>query len=303
MLARALEKKGVPMVKSPLHWKPARAGAKIIGALNIRHLPAKQRNGPFFCQLNHAWKNAFYPYVLWHPLVTYTFDCWPYIYDEWQEVFELNRPKIAFISARLSVAEMQRRVPGVDFRWLPEAGDPAGFCSTLPLAARPVDVLEMGRSYPVYHAAIREPLSNAGRIHSFPPPDNPIALSYEQAIKNLSEARVLVCFPKTVTDPARAGNLETTTFRYFESIFSKCLMVGHCPAELIEIMGYNPVIEADMTRPAAQLLDDILSKMHEFQPLVEKNYQTMIQKWTVYHQAEIILSALKEVEAEQSKRP
>jgi len=295
MLARALEKKGVPMVKSPLHWKPARAGAKILGTLNIRHLPVKQRNDPVFCQLNHAWHNAFYPYVLWHPLVTYTFDCWPHVYDEWQGVFEQNRPNIAFISARKSVVEMQRRVPGTNFRWLPEAGDPAGFYSTTPLINRPVDVLEMGRSFAAYHESIREPLISAGRVHIFPPPNNPIALPYERAVKAISEAKIVVCFPKTVTDPAKAGGVETTTFRYFESIFSKSLMIGHCPEELISILGHNPVVEADMSRPAAQLLNEILPRIHEFQSLVEKNYHALVQKWTVHHQAEIILSALNEV--------
>jgi hypothetical protein len=196
---------------------------------------------------------------------------------------------------------MQRRVPEVDFRWLPEAGDPAGFRSNTPLSNRPVDVLEIGRSYPDYHAAIREPLAKIGRIHSFPPPNKPVAFPYEHAVKAISEAKVVVCFPKTVTDPARAAGVETSTFRYFESIFSKCLMVGHCPEELITVLGFNPVIEADMTRPAAQLLDDILPKVSDFQPLVERNYQTMVQKWTVHHQAEIVLSALKECAVGSSK--
>ena len=295
MLAKALEQAGVPLVRSPLHWRPARGVAKFLGNLSIRHLPWNNHNAPVFCQLNHAWKNAFYPYVLCHPLVTYTFDCWPHNYDEWEEVFAVNRPSIAFISARQSVAEMSQRVPGVDFRWLPEAGDPAGFCSNIPLAGRPVDVLEMGRSYSIYHEAIHVPLAEAGRNHLFPQPGKPIMFDYEKAVKILSESKVVVCFPKSVTDPDKAAGVETATFRYFESIFSKCLMVGHCPAELITVLGYNPVIEAEMERPAEQLLRAILPQIHKFQPLVERNYESLVGKWTVTHQAAVILRALEEV--------
>ena len=301
MLAKALENKGVPLVKSPLRWRPARAVAKVLGGLSIRHLQGNHRHVPVFCQLNHAWKNAFYPYVLQHPLVTFTFDCWPFVYDEWQEVFQLNRPQVAFISARKSVAEMQRRVPGIDFRWLPEAGDPAAFNHSMPLSHRPIDILEVGRSYPAYHNAICGPLASAQNTHQFPPPDKPIALTYTQAVKAIAEAKVVVCFPKSVTDPARAGGVETTTFRYFECIFSKSLMIGHCPEELISILGYNPVVEADMNNPAAQLLTEILPNIGKFQSFVDANYQNLIQKWTVHHQAETILSALRECAEENGK--
>jgi hypothetical protein len=294
MLARALERKGVPLVRSPLHWRPARAAAKIVGGFNIRRLPIVRRQEPVFCQLDHAEKNAFYPYVLRHPLVTYTFDCWPFIYDEWQKVFELNKPKIAFISAQKSVEEMRRRVTGVDFRWLPEAGDPASFDGSACLAHRPIDVLELGRSYPVYHDGISNPLAVAGYYHRFPSPGNPVSLTYEKAIAAFAASKIVVCFPKSITDPARAGNVETTTFRYFESIFSKCLIIGHCPAELIEVMGYNPVIEADLNRPADQLIAEVLPRIQDYQSLVERNYQTLASKWTVEHQAAKIVAALSE---------
>lgn len=297
MLANALKKQGLPLVESPLRWRSARGGAKLLGALRARRLPFKRRRAPVFCQLNHAWKNAFYPYVLWRPLVTYTFDCWPSAYAEWQQVFQLNQPKIAFISARRSVAELRRRVPGVDFRWLPEAGAPSAYRNSVPLSARPLDVLELGRCHTGYHQAIRGKLAATGRAHWFPEPGRPITLPYHQAMEAIANAKVVVCFPKSWTDPGRAGGVETITFRYFESIFSKSLMIGHCPDELLSLLGYNPVIEADLTRPADQLLFDILPRIHDYQALVERNYERLVATWTVEHQARVVRLAMEEVAA------
>jgi len=295
MLAGALERNGVRLIRSPLHRRPARVAARLLGTFNVRRLPWIRSKEPVFCQLNHAWRNAFYPFVLRHPLVTYTFDCWPYVYDKWQKVFALNRPRIAFIAERKSVAEMSRCVPGVEFRWLPEAGDPTEFDGSVPLCGRDIDVFEIGRSYRAYHDGIRGPLALSGYRHVFPQGDISAPLPYQEAVTCYRNAKIVVCFPKSVTDPERAGGVETTTFRYFESIFSKCLMIGHCPAEFVEILGYNPVIEADMDRPAAQLVNDILPHLDMYQPFVECNYETLCRKWTVEHQARAIVAALQEV--------
>jgi hypothetical protein len=55
---------------------------------------------------------------------------------------------------------------------------------------------------------------------------------------------------------------------------SKCLVVGHCPQELQDIFGYNPVIERDSIDSSGQLLN-ILADIEQgkYQDLVDKNYQ------------------------------
>src|SRR5215212_10345929 len=81
--------------------------------------------------------------------------------------------------------------------------------------------------------------------------------------------------PISMTHPARSGNVETVTLRYFESMAAKCLIVGHCPAELIEVMGYNPVIEADLSSgpaAAAAQIADILADVGRYQPQVDRNF-------------------------------
>ena len=294
MLVRALEREGVPCRDSPLRLKPIRAIAKLVGLTGLRRLPFLTSTEPVFAHLYHPWRNAFYPYVLRHPLVTCSFDLWPYTWDDWQRVFELNRPRIAFISAKVPMAEMQRRVPGVDFRWLPEAVDPAGFDASLPLVERPVDVFEIGRPFPSFHERIREPLAAAGFCHEYPQAAQPGGIPYEEVVKTYARSKVVVCFPRSMTHPQQARGVETTTFRYFECMSSKTLMIGHCPAELIEIMGYNPVIEANLDAPGEQLVKHLLPQINNYQSLVDRNYNALRQTWTVAHQAAKIRAALEE---------
>lgn len=294
MLVRALEREGVECRPSPLGWKTARALAKLVSLMGVRNLPFLPSSGPVFTQLNHPWRNAFYPYVFRHPLVTYSFDLWPDTWNDWQRVYELNRPRIAFISAKVPMAEMQRRVPGVDFRWLPEAVDPACFDPSLPLLLRPIDVLEIGRPFEAYHERIREPLAQAGYCHQHPTPAHVGGVPHADVVKAYSQSKIVVCFPRSITHPHLAGEVETSTFRYFECMSSKALMIGHCPQELIDILGFNPVVEANLDMPAKQLIKDMLPHIGDYQALIDRNYEALCQTWTVEHQAVRIRMALKQ---------
>lgn len=58
--------------------------------------------------------------------------------------------------------------------------------------------------------------------------------------------------------------------------------MGHAPKELIDILHYNPVIEADMDNPDKQLVH-ILANISAYQPLVDKNRQEALKyaPWNV----------------------
>jgi len=299
MLVRALESVGVPCSDSPLRKKPIRALAKMAGLMGVRRLPFLPSAEPVFAHLNHPWLNAFYPYVLRHALVSYSFDLWPNTWDDWQRVYELNRPRIAFISAKVPMAEMRRRVQGVDFRWLPEAVDPTAFDASLPLVERPVDVFEIGRPFPSFHERIREPLAAAGFRHEYPQSACPGGMPYEEVVKTYARSKIVLCFPRSMTHPHQAQGVETTTFRYFECMASKTLMIGHCPSELMEILGFNPVIEANMDNPGQQLVREILPRIENYQELVERNHAAMTSCWTVNDQACCIRAAMDELSGEK----
>jgi hypothetical protein len=54
-------------------------------------------------------------------------------------------------------------------------------------------------------------------------------------------------------------------------------MVGHAPKELIEFIGYNPVIEIDYENPNGQICN-ILQHINDYIGLTNKNRETALLK-------------------------
>lgn len=84
---------------------------------------------------------------------------------------------------------------------------------------------------------------------------------------------MVISFPQIDTHPQKVGDIETLTQRYWETMLSRNLIVGRAPNELIQLIGYNPVVDVDWINPKKQL-SDILSNIESYQALVERNYQT-----------------------------
>jgi len=295
-LQRALEQQSVRTAISPLRNRLWRGLAKVAGWLRLRRFPILRQREAIFFHLNHPWLNALYPYCLTKSCVTYSFDCWPRQYANWAEFFTKNRVRIAFLSARQSVAALTLRCDSTEFRWLPEAVDPSGYVSEVPLAKRPIDVLELGRRFEAYHYQIRLG-PEKGFTHVFPERNRGLVFKSNDAVKAaFGQARICICFPQSMTHPERAGNVETATLRYFEAMAARCLLLGHCPKELEDLFGYSPVIEANLDDARAQLLNEILPRISDYQGFVARNYCRLLEIGTVERRALEIASALRAVE-------
>mgnify|MGYP006958185707 CR=1 FL=1 len=98
----------------------------------------------------------------------------------------------------------------------------------------------------------------------------------------LEDTRLTIALPRSMTQPEMAGDIETLTQRYWENMLSRIVMVGHAPKELTDLIGYNPVIEIDMTHSSEQFTD-ILQHITDYQPLVDKNRETALRlsDWTM----------------------
>lgn len=234
-----------------------------------------------------------FPVSYFREVIPLCFDCWPTDYDRWAGLFKRHNIKTAFFTARQSQEYFQKRMPEMRSCWMPEAADPAEYPFQLPLSERSIDVMELGRRFEKYHSAIKEPLVQAGRKHLFVQDARRRMFdTREELMDGWKRTKISICFPKSITDRERSGGVETVTFRYFESMASRCLVVGHCPAELSELFGYNPVIQIDWRDPGAQLLS-ILDRMDEYQSLVEKNYRRMLEVGSWEVRAETMLSYLE----------
>ena len=98
---------------------------------------------------------------------------------------------------------------------------------------------------------------------------------YKQLLQN---SKVTVIFPRSITEPETAQGIETLTQRYWECMLSRILMVGHAPKELVDLVGYNPVIELDMEHDLEQI-EQILSDIDNpiYQEIVDRNRETALK--------------------------
>ena len=79
-----------------------------------------------------------------------------------------------------------------------------------------------------------------------------------------------------MTHSERAQNIETLTQRYWEAMLTGTLLVGHAPQELINVCGYNPVIE--LGDNPTQVIKEILSNVESYQTLAERNRECAEEK-------------------------
>jgi len=234
------------------------------------------------------------PYCYLHEIVPFIWDCFGPDYDLWDAFFGRHRVRLAFFTARESCAHFARRRAGIRCEWIPEATDPSEFDPTKPLAERSVDVLEFGRKYDAYHAAIGTELAASGRSHLYERVRGEVVFaSRGDFVRALADAKVSVCFPGSMTHPERSGSVETVTHRYFESMASGCLLVGHAPRELIDVFGFNPVVEVAHERARDQLRE-ILENIADFQGSVTRNLEVVRRLGTWEARVALILNALRE---------
>lgn len=266
--------------------------AKALAHTGLTRNLFKLQHKAFLAPLMGPSERRLFPTCYAYESIVHCFDCWPPEYDRWERIFRRHRVETAFFSARQSAEHFQERLPGMTSLRLPEAVDPSNYVAAVPLGERCTDVLELGRSYDRYHEAITPTLASSGAVHHYS--EGPRALIFplrEELARGLSNSKISVCFPSSITHPERSGSVETVTYRYFESIASNCLVLGSCPSELIDLFGYNPCVEADFSRPSEQI-EELLHDIGSWQSFVDHNYERLLQVGTYETRARQLLDAL-----------
>lgn len=203
------------------------------------------------------------PYCFTHEIVPFLWDCWPGCWSGLVETLVLLKVKLCFVTSTQVKSMLQNQLPNVKFVHIYEAVNPENFCAGKNLVDRSNPVFEIGRKHLDYHGIVTSVFE-----------DNPNYIKgyVQNYYKTLSDTQIAVSFPRCDTHQEMAGNIETLTERYWESMLSRCLMVGRAPQELIDIMGYDPVVEVDWHRPKEQLWE-LCQHLSDYQDYVNKNYQ------------------------------
>jgi hypothetical protein len=205
----------------------------------------------------------------------YLLDAWPAVHDRTVEYIRHFEIDTVFLASSQAVERLSRSVPGCRFIWLPEGIDP-GVYRYAPFPEKNIDVLQFGRKSDAYHRLVVAPLEDAGRVYLYEKVKGDIVFqTRDEFVDGLARSKISVCFPSSMTHPERSGDMEMLTVRYLQSMVAKCLVVGHAPREMVELFGYNPVIEVDWGDPVAQLFH-ILDHYTDHLPLIEQNYHQVV---------------------------
>jgi hypothetical protein len=265
--------------------------SKVVSRLRLARNLRRSPKGPVFVALMGYSEYRVVPFAYWTELIPYCFDCWEPEYETWKAFFLRHRIRLAFFSARQSAQYFANALPAMRSLWLPEATNPAKYHAERKLSKRDIDVLELGRKHDRFHAAIVDAMIARKRLHLFERVKGEIIFADKTSFTDgLGRSKISVCFPCSQTHIQRSGSVETVTHRYFESIASKCVVLGHCPIELSDLFGYNPVIEVEAGKEVEQI-ESILCAPDTFQDLVDRNYERLLEVGTWAHRASVITEA------------
>jgi hypothetical protein len=243
---------------------------------------------------------AAYPHYLNYQIIPMLWDTWPKEQERLFKDLRILKCPLALVTAR-QMAERIKQELNIKTLWVPEGINTQGFITGDDLYLRPIDVYELGRQHLTYHRAIENAIYQ-GSIKTWKGntynADGTLKLlackGTEELKKTLSSSKVVICFPKSDTDKADAsGGIETLTQRYWEVMLSRSVIIGRAPKELIDLIGYNPVIDVDWDAPEKQIAI-IISHISNYQSLVDKNYATACKIASWDNRMEMIKSFIKE---------
>lgn len=221
-------------------------------------------------------ESASWPALLTHEIVPMLWDVWPQNVSPLVRFARRNKVKIIFCTSSQTVAKLQRLLPAVRIEWVPEGIKVDAYPCGDVLSARRVDILSYGRQMEETMQSLRllaetnnlTVLFRKGREHLF--------ANFEELTEGLRESKISICYPQSMSHPAHAHGLETLTQRYWEAMLSGTLIAGHAPKELIEVCGYNPVIE--LGGDPSEVISGVLQDIGKYQELANRNRKCAEEK-------------------------
>lgn len=213
-----------------------------------------------------------FPDYLCYEIVPMFWDCWPRYFEKVASWLKKHRVKTAFFTSSQTAERMRKLCPGVLVHFLPEAIETNLYKAGKELTDRKYDYLEFGRCCNYVDTST---LSDGVSVLSSRNEKGALA-TRQLLIDALADTKITICLPRSVNQPEIAEGIETLTQRYWECMLSRVVIIGKAPQELIDIIGYNPVIELDKGHFANQVAD-ILAHLGDYQKLVDKNREMALK--------------------------
>lgn len=207
-----------------------------------------------------------------YEIIPVVWDCWPDMFELTCRWFIKHGVRTAVFTSSQTAELMRRRFPEMNILTITEGIDTSLYDAGKELRERHIDLLEFGRSNKrIFNQTLPENVNHVcTNVNGHYIYDN------EQLFRAMADTRLTISLPRCDTQPEKARNIETLTQRYWESMLSRIVMIGRAPKELVEIIGYNPVIDLDKGHTKEQILD-ILAHIEDYQPLVDRNRETALK--------------------------
>ena len=209
-----------------------------------------------------------------YEIIPFIWDCWPCYFEKVCAWFKKHNVRTAIFTSSQTAERMRERFPEMNIMYCPEGIDTSCYSEGKPLVERDIDLLEFGRSS---NLKLNEnPSAKTEFRYVCTKKDGKYLYSNEQLIEVMGDAKVTIALPRSITEPEKAGGIETLTQRYWENMLSRVVMVGHAPQELVDLVGYNPVIEMDLEHPKEQILG-IVAHIGDYQELADRNRKVALE--------------------------
>lgn len=209
-----------------------------------------------------------FPSAYRHEIIPIIWDCWPRFRSNIWKLIKLCNTKIIIFTQKQNADYFQQLFPNKKILFLPEAIITENYIIGEQIKQRPIDILEFGRTNPAINQELNTIPTEYKYLH--PQGNKKLFSTHKELAKAISQAKIVICYPRSITHPEEAGEIETLTQRYWECMYSGTLMIGKAPKELIDIIGYNPVIESPINK-LKDTITRILPIINDFQSLADKN--------------------------------
>lgn len=224
-----------------------------------------------------------FPYYATHEIIPFIWDCWPRYYEKMEKWLRKHKVRTAIFTSSMEMEAMKRRVPEINYIHCPEAVDTSLYNAGKELKDRTIDLLEFGRSNENVLGKNFSPTKGdrGGINHVCTKVGDRFIYTNEQLYDAMGDAKITICLPKSMTHPEIAEGVETLTQRYWEAMLSRMIIVGHCPKELEELIGYNPVISPSFSHiddvNYRDLITDVFEHIGDYQKLVDRNREVALK--------------------------
>lgn len=222
-----------------------------------------------FVQPINIWLDT-YPDYLFYEIIPVIWDCWAHVRMTTSQFFERYHVRTAIFTSSQTAELFREKYPEMNILTITEGIDSGTYKEGKDLGNRNIDLLEFGRDNHILASPIK------GINHLKNKPGELLFKSNNDLVDSLSDAKIVITMPKSKTDPNYAKGIETLTQRFWECMLSRTILLGAAPKELVELVGYNPVVEIDMKHAEEQVID-ILANIKDYQPLVDKNRDTALR--------------------------